>query len=61
MELSYEIRCLANEIKNQPMRITLEEVVDRLRSFEELADDIEKANIELQEENEELRNKANDY
>lgn len=48
MELSDEIRYLVMEIENNPMKITLEEIVERLREFEEIA-------IKLENENEYLK------
>ena len=47
MELSDEIRYLAMEIENDPMKITLEEIVERLKDFEEFAIDLENANEDL--------------
>lgn len=50
MELSDEIRYLVMEIENNPMQITLEEIVKRLKEFEEIASNLENTNEELKKE-----------
>lgn len=50
MELSDEIRYLIIEIENNPTKITLEEIIERLNGFEEIAIDLENANEELKKE-----------
>lgn len=47
MELSDEIRYLVMEIENDPMKITLGEIVERLKEFEEVAIGLENANNRL--------------
>lgn len=47
MLLSDEIRYLVMEIENAPMKITLEEIVERLKEFEEVTIDLENANNRL--------------
>ena len=44
MKLSDEIRYFAMEIENDPIKITLEEIVERLKEFEEIAIKLENEN-----------------
>ena len=55
MMLSDEIRYFAMEIENDPMKITLEEIIEKLKEFEKVAIDLENANEDLRKEIEEIK------
>ena len=55
MLLSDEIRYLVMEIENDPMKITLEEIIEKLKEFEKVAIDLENANEDLRKEIEEIK------
>lgn len=58
MMLSDKIRYFAMEIENDPMEITLEEIIEKLKEFEKVAIDLENANEDLRKEIEEIKERS---
>ena len=46
------------EIENDPMEITLEEIIEKLKEFEKVAIDLENANEDLRKEIEEIKERS---
>lgn len=58
MELSDEIRYLIMEINSNPLIFSLDEIINKLEEFEEVAIDLENANEDLKKEIEEIKERS---